>query len=61
MDKSQRWPARPGEQQYSWEPPRTTIEKQQNRIARIKALGNAIVPQCVEYVAQCIIEDLCEH
>lgn len=27
-----------------------------NRVDRIKALGNAIVPQCVEYVAQCMLD-----
>ena len=27
-----------------------------NRVARLKALGNAIVPQCSEYVGQCIAQ-----
>lgn len=33
-----------------------------NRVARLKALGNAIVPQCSEYVGQCIAQSglLCQ-
>ncbi len=49
------WPAGPGEQQYSWEPPRTVTGKQPHRIARLKALGNSIVPQITEYIGHCII------
>ena len=41
-----RWPARPGEAQHDYEPPRITGEKS-NRAARLKALGNAVVPQVV--------------
>jgi len=40
-----RWPARPGEAQYSYEPPRTTQEKQAHRAARLRALGNGVVTQ----------------
>lgn len=40
-----RWPARPGEAQHAWEPPRTTGERIPNRTARLKALGNSVVPQ----------------
>lgn len=50
-----RWPARPGEQQYEWEPPRTTIERIPNRGKRLKALGNAVVPQVAEYIGRCIL------
>lgn len=39
------WPAGPGEAQKVWEPPRTTQERIPNRAARLKALGNAVVPQ----------------
>lgn len=39
-----RWPAGPGEEQRAWEPPRT-IERCVNRPARLRALGNAVVPQ----------------
>ena len=41
-----RWPARPGEPQHEYEPPRVTGEKGA-RAARLKALGNAVVPQVV--------------
>lgn len=41
-----RWPARPNEPQHDYEPPRiTSVTK--NRAARLKALGNAVVPQVV--------------
>lgn len=40
-----RWPAGPGQAQYEWEAPRTTQERIPNRAARLKALGNAVVPQ----------------
>lgn len=39
-----RWPALPGEAQHEWEPPRTARGVEQ-RAARLKALGNAIMPQ----------------
>jgi DNA (cytosine-5)-methyltransferase 1 len=37
-----RWPARPGEAQHAWEPPRTAASVP-NRPARLRALGNAVV------------------
>jgi DNA-cytosine methyltransferase len=40
------WPAGRGEAQYVWEPPRTVAGRPANRRARVKALGNAVVPQC---------------
>jgi len=46
------WPARPEENQYIWEAPRVTSEKKPNRAARIKALGNAVVPQVIEPIAE---------
>ena len=45
MDKH-RWPARPSEPQHDYEPPRVTHQKA-HRAARLKALGNAVVPQVV--------------
>ena len=41
------WPARPGEPQRDFEPPRVTSGRTPNRAARLKALGNAVVPQVV--------------
>lgn len=40
------FPARPNESQFDYEPSRVTDVKE-NRVARIKALGNAVVPQVV--------------
>ena len=37
------WPAGMGEAQHPWEPPRT-CGKRPRRVARVKALGNAVVP-----------------
>lgn len=44
-----RWPAGRNESQHSWEPPRVTTKAHQRR-QRLKALGNAVVPQ----VAYCV-------
>lgn len=38
------WPAPPGEQR-EWEPPRTATGVP-SRVARLKALGNGMVPMC---------------
>lgn len=50
-----RWPARPGEAQEPWEAPRT-IETATNRTARLRALGNAVVPQVAEVVGRWLLE-----
>lgn len=50
------WPAGPGEPQHSWEPPRTITEKLSGRTRRLKALGNAIVPQQIYPIFQAIME-----
>ena len=42
---TQTWPAGLGAPQHEWEPPRLTSVKE-NRAARLKALGNSIVPRC---------------
>lgn len=44
LDFPRRWPAGRGEEQYPWEPPRTITAKEPHRRARLKALGNAVVP-----------------
>lgn len=49
-----RWPANPGQQQYRWEAPRTITSKLASRNARLKALGNAVVPQVVQPIAEAI-------
>jgi len=43
LDRPQ-WPARPGQEQFDYEPPRVT-QKKKNHKERIQALGNAVVPQ----------------
>jgi DNA (cytosine-5)-methyltransferase 1 len=42
-----RWPAGQGSGQYDYEPPREVASNEKDRAARIKALGNAVIPQNV--------------
>lgn len=49
-----RWPVRPGETQEPWEAPRT-CETATNRAARLKALGNAVVPQVAKEVGHWLL------
>ncbi len=50
------WPAGPRESQHSWEPPRTITAKLPDRTKRLKALGNAIVPQQIYPIFHAIME-----
>lgn len=62
------WPARPGEPQHEWEAPRVIAAESgvggstarlsrglaRRRVAALKALGNAVVPQCAEVIGRMI-------
>ena len=50
------WPAGPSEVARAWEAPRT-IKACPDRQARLKALGNAVVPQ-VAYIVGCIVREI---
>lgn len=52
-----RWPAPFGCEQYDWEPPRLASGIP-NRVARLRALGNAVVPAVVKWIGQRIIASL---
>lgn len=53
------FPARPGEQQHAYEPPRTAPSTPTTN-ARIKALGNAVLPQVAYPIFAAIAEWLAE-
>lgn len=48
------FPAGRGAAQYPWEPPRGTPKGMKDRNARLRALGNGVVPQCAEVVGRWI-------
>ena len=50
------FPAPPGPQ-YDWEPPRTVAGKVPNRAKKLKALGNAVVPQIPELIGRALLAD----
>lgn len=55
--ESDRWPAGPGQPQEPWEAPRTAKGVAQ-RAARLKALGNAVVPQVAREVGRLMVVPL---
>jgi DNA (cytosine-5)-methyltransferase 1 len=56
------WPSGRGEQQRDHEPPRLVPPKSvRNRGARLKALGNAVVPQCAEAALIRALEKISHH
>jgi DNA (cytosine-5)-methyltransferase 1 len=57
VDLPSRWPAGRGEEQHDWEPPRATEAKQANRVARMKGLGNPVVPQVAREVGRWIVRE----
>ena len=59
MPDPPRWPARPGERQLAFEAPRVA-KGVPNRAARLRALGNAVVPQ-VGYVVGCVVREIADR
>ena len=49
------WPAGPNNPQHPWEPPRVSTGKGKRK-DRLKALGNAVVPQVAELIGRMIME-----
>jgi DNA (cytosine-5)-methyltransferase 1 len=52
-------PARGLDRAATWEgdTPRTTTDKPPHRVARLRALGNAVVPVCAEWIGRQLLED----
>lgn len=54
-----RWPAGRGPDQHPNEPPRLVPPGTRGRAARIRALGNAVVPQVAEVIGRRLLEIAC--
>lgn len=53
LDLPRRWPAGRGEEQEAWEPPRAASRGEiPENAARLRALGNAVVPQVAEAIGR---------
>lgn len=55
------YPAKPGEQQYVWEPAHTLTGKHPDRVNRIKALGNSMAVDVIYDLMRCMKEYLDEE
>jgi DNA (cytosine-5)-methyltransferase 1 len=61
MDMPRRFPAPPGPQ-HDWEPSRTVGQgTQKDRAARLKELGNAVVPHCGYVAGRALLEWMAEE
>jgi len=65
--RNNRWPARPGQEQYDWEEPRTvesgmgrTIDGFKSRVDELRLLGNGVVPEQAELALRILLGKIAE-